>query len=211
MVAINLLPKSAGKSSESSYWRLIAIVFVLLAGTIIAAWHFLTQSNLNRLIAEKTALEQELATLQVYVRRRDELLQTQAQLRDLIAIRDRVKEGNIEWSEEIRFMLSTLPAPDSDLGAKVSFMSLSMNALTPNEQARLSADGSYENVSPAAEMEITGAAINAAVLADYLLILQDTERIAADFQSTSLDDRTGTYNFSVTVGIEVGDKGEDGE
>ena len=59
-----------------------------------------------------------------------------------------------------------------------------------------------------AEMQVSGLARDAEVLADYIRALQQTDQIGVSFSNASLDQEAGFYNFNLIVGVVAGERND---
>lgn len=208
MINVNLLPKNLRRKREPGYWRLIAVVFPLLVFVVAGLVQFsANQTEANR-VEERELRQLKYETLLPDIEEQQELLARQRQLQELIAVRNAVRQNRIIWSDELAAMLQTLPAPVSETQPRVAFNSLSMQALDAGTRQQRVANTTYEGAEPIAEMSIQGSAINAEVLADYLLALQNSPLFGVSFQNAARDEETGLYGFSITVGALAGGRDE---
>ncbi len=203
MVNINLLPKNLRRRHEPGYWRLIAVLFPLLALAIIIFVQFSANQTEARLIEDRNLRELQLTRLQPDIREQQELQQRQTQLNELIAIDRSVREGQIIWSAELFTMLETLPPQDGSQ-PQIAFSQLNMQTLDESVRQQRLADNNYEGLPILAEMDVQGNALNAEALADYIRALQDSPLFGVSFQSATREEQTGLYQFSLTVGALTG-------
>ena len=202
MIDINLLPKTAKRPVSSKYLRFgtgAFIVLALLAMGGLQVWFSLQEQKLK---VQENDLARELRELQPILDEQAALLARQQGIMDLLNVRDEVKEGTITWSQELAFMLETLPPPAANGRPAIAFGNLSISAL--DDRSRTANSAAYEELPVSAQMQVSGLAQNAEVLADYIKALQDTEQLGVAFNNASLDKEAGFYNFSLIVGVVTG-------
>lgn len=204
MININLLPKNLRRRREPGYWRLIAVLFPLL---VIAVAGFMQFTAMNTEQARQEDVNQrqiKLATYQEDLREQRELRARQAQLRELIAIRDAVRANTINWTGELSAMLETLPSNEGSAQPRIAFTQLAMQALDANTQQQRVTSHTYEGLAPIAEMSVQGTAISTEVLAAYIRALENSSSFGVAFQNAAREDDTGLYRFSLTIGALAG-------
>ncbi len=199
MININLLPKNQIRKREPAHWKLIAILLPILVLGSIFSLQVLTNLKERSLKQQKNELELTRRQMQKHLDEFNALTARKADLQELLAIRDSVKDDYIVWSDEIALMLETLPAPVGNVPS-IAFNDLNIRALDARERERLQQDQTYEGLDAGAEMEVTGTAINSQALASYLRRLQDSSLFGVAFRDASLDEETGSYTFDLSVG-----------
>lgn len=204
MININLLPKNLRRRREPGYWRLIAVMFPLL---VLAVAGFMQFAAMNVEAARRedvNSRQLKLATYQDDLREQRELRARQAQLRELIAVRDAVRANTINWTGELSAMLETLPSNEGSAQPRIAFSQLSMQALDANTQQQRATSYTYEGQTPIAEMSVQGTAISSEVLATYIRALENSSSFGVSFQNAAREDETGLYRFSLTIGALAG-------
>jgi len=199
MININLLPKTLIRKREPAHWKLIAILLPILVLGSIFTLQVLTNLQERSLKQEKNELELTRREMQKHLDEFNTLKTRKADLQELLAIRDSVKDDYIVWSDEIALMLETLPAPTTSLPS-IAFDDLNIRALDARERDKLMSDQTYEGLEAGAEMEISGRALDSQALASYLRRLQDSPIFGVAFKDASLDEETGSYKFDISVG-----------
>ncbi len=205
MININLLPKHLRRVREPAYWRVIALLFPLLVFGVIGALQFSviqTEKNKKNEVEQLQVRRQEL---QPFVQKRREL---QAELQTLEvfgSLGNQIRQDQILWTEEIAGMLETLPAQGDAPRPRLSFNSLSMQAVVPPSSSPERFDGQTVK----AEMTVSGEVINAEVLAEFIRTLEDSSHYDVDFQSASLQEETGFFNYSLTIASIAGNGADD--
>lgn len=199
MINVNLLPKNLRRVQEPGYWKVLAVLFPLVAFGIVFALQFTANQTVRNLEHEVQQLEDRLALLQPALREQQQLQQRQAQLRQLIRVAQDVKRSRIEWSTGITGMLENLPA----LGGgrpQIDFRTLNLTAAVPP----ITDPNRYEGLPVIAEMAVAGNVINTEVLADFIRNLEDSSGYGVAFQRTERQEARGIYTYSLTVGMYEG-------
>ncbi len=202
MIDINLLPKTAKRPISSKYLRFATaalVVVTLLTIGVLQTWSSLQEVNLKK---QKNELALEFRDLQHILDEQNALLKRQKDLLALLKVRDDVKKGTITWSQELAFMLETLPPPAGNGRPSIAFSNLSISAV--GDKSRNAA--AYEGLPVNAEMQVSGLARDAEVLADYVQALQETDQLGVSFSNASLDQEAGFYNFNLAVGVVTGER-----
>ena len=199
MININLLPKTLIRKREPRHWKIIAIMLPILVLGSIFTLQVMTNLQERSLKQTKNELELTRRELQKHLDEFNSLNARKSSLQELLAIRDSVKDDYIVWSDEISLMLETLPAPTGQVPS-IAFTDLNIRALDPRERDRLMQDQTYEGLDAGAEMDISGTALDAEALSNYLRRLQDSAIFGVSFKDASLDEETGSYNFDLSVG-----------
>jgi type IV pilus assembly protein PilN len=204
LINVNLLPKSLRRVQEPGYWKLLAVLFPLLAFAIIFTLQFTANQTVRNLERDVQQLEDRLALLQPALREQQALQQRQAQLRELIRVAQAVKRDRIEWSNAITGMLETVPALGPSGRRQIDFRSLNLTAVTPpiNDPAR------YEGGPVVAEMSIAGDVLNTEVLAEFIRAVEDSSRYAVSFQRADRQEEQGVYAYNLVIGMFQGTQNE---
>lgn len=199
MININLLPKTLIRKREPAHWKMIAIILPILVLGSIFTLQVLTNLQERSLKLQKNELELTRREMQRHLDEFNNLKARRADLEELLAIRDSVKDDYIVWSDEIALMIETLPAPTAE-APRISFDDLNIRALDARERDRLTEEQTYEGLDAGAEMEISGTALDSEALANYLRRLQDSPIFGVSFKDATLDEETGSYQFDISVG-----------
>ncbi len=197
------MPKTAKRPVSSKYLRFGTGVFIVLALLTMGGlqvWFSLQEQGLK---VQENDLARELRDLQPILDEQAALLARKQGIIELLNVRDEVKEGAITWSQEIAFMLETLP-PAANGRPAIAFDNLSISAL--DDRGRATNSAAYEELPVSAQMQVSGLAQNTEVLADYIQALQETEQLGVAFNNASLDEEAGFYNFSLVVGVVTGEQ-----
>ncbi|MEX2534749.1 MAG: hypothetical protein WD273_04035 [Trueperaceae bacterium] len=197
MINVNLLPKNLRRVQEPGYWKVLAVLFPLVAFGIIFALQFTANQTVRNLEHDVQQLEDRLALLQPALREQQQLQQRQTQLRELIRVYDDVQQNRIDWSSAITGMLENLPALNASGQRQIDFQTLNLNSVVPpiNDPAR------YEGRTVIAEMSISGDVVNTEVLADFIRALEDSPRYGVAFQRADRQDEQNIFSYSLVVGM----------
>lgn len=160
---------------------------------------YFANTTVNNLQREKLAREDQVALLQPYLREQRDLLARQQQLNQLIAVAHSVRENQITWTSEIAGLLETIPLSE---GARpiLDFNTLSMQSVIP---AR-SDEHRYEGRPVIAEMQVSGSAVNAEVIAEFVRALEGSDNYGVLFQNANRNGEDGYFDYSLTVGAVQG-------
>ncbi len=205
MIDINLLPKTVKRQVGSKYLRFATAAFVVLALLAMGGLQVWFNLQENELKEQKIDLALELNELQPILDEQADLLNRQRELLALLSVRDEVKRGTVTWSQELAFMLENLPPPATTGRPAMAFNNLSISALE-DARSRSANNASYEGLPVTAQMQVSGLAQDAEVLADYIQALQIADQLGVSFSNASLDQETGFYNFNLTVGLVTGEQ-----
>ncbi|MCA9837958.1 MAG: hypothetical protein KC422_13655 [Trueperaceae bacterium] len=203
MINVNLLPKHLRRVKEPAYWRLIAVLFPLLVFGVIAGLQF---SVLQTERSKKNTVEQLQATrdqLQPFVQKQRELQNELQNLQVFEGLSRQIREGQIFWTSQINSLVETLPAQGAEERPRISFDSLSLQAVSPPTSTPERFDGATID----AEMSLTGKVVSTEVLSDFIETLENSSKFGVDFQSASREDDSGYYTYNLVIGAIAG--GED--
>lgn len=198
MININLLPRNLRRIREPVYWKLLSVLFPLLAFAVVFAMQFTANQTVQNLENENAQLQNRVLLLQPALTEQRELQQRQVQLRDLIAVATSVREGAVAWSAEIGNMLEYLPTVTVAGRPGIDFGSLQMQSVYPARSDPLR----YEGAPVIAEMSVSGTVAGTAVLEDFIRALEQSDDYGVAFQSASRDqsDEAELYSYNLTIG-----------
>ena len=198
MINVNLLPKNLRRVQEPGYWKVLALLFPLLAFGIVFTLQFSANQTVRNLENEVQQLEDRLALLQPALEEQQQLQQRQAQLRELIQVYEDVQKNRIEWTGAITGMLENLPALGASGERQIDFASLNLTAVVPPR-----ADPNrYEGETVVAEMTISGDVVNTDVLADFIRNIEDSPGYGVAFQRTNRQgEESEIFTYNLTVGM----------
>ena len=199
MISVNLLPRNLRRVREPGYWRLLSVLFPLLAFAVVFAFQFTANQSVRNLEQENVQLQNRLLLLQPAIAEQRQLQQRQVQLRDLIAVANSVRQGAVAWSAELGNMLEYLPAVTVAGRPGIDFSSLQMQSIYP---ARADANR-YEGAPIIAEMTVSGTVAGTAILEEFIRALEDSPDYGVAFQSASRnqgEDSSDLYSYNLTIG-----------
>ncbi|MEX2502143.1 MAG: hypothetical protein WD336_07190 [Trueperaceae bacterium] len=205
MINVNLLPKNLRRVREPGYWRALAVLIPVVALAVVGVFQYLAWQTEQNLTREVQAREDQLALLQPFIEEQNDLQARQAQLNELIAVRDEVRANTVQWTGEIVGLLETLPPIGDGPRPRIDFRTLSMRSVVPPSS---NADR-FEGDAIVAEMSIGGNVENLEVLASFVRNLEGSASYGVLFQNASRQGGDGTqddlYAYSLTVGaLETG-------
>lgn len=199
MINVNLLPKNLRRVREPGYWRLLAVLFPLLVIGVAGTMQYFANTTVTNLKREKLLREDQLALLQPFIREQRDLLSRQQQLNQLISVAHAVRENQVTWTAEIGGLLETLPVSDGERPI-IDFTSLNLQSVTPPRTDPNRFEGRPIN----AEMQISGSAVDAEVVARFVRALENSENYGVAFQSAQRQNDEGHFTYSLTVGAVEG-------
>jgi Tfp pilus assembly protein PilN len=200
VVDINLLPKNQRRSKEPVTWRLITALVPLMILTGAALMQLQAQETERQLEGDRALRQLRLDSLREDLAVQHDLQERQRQLNELMAIAASLRDRRIIWSDEFYAMLETLPGPDTQGQPRLAFSSLVMQPLSQSEREARVSDSSYDGAEPLAEMSIQGVAVSTQVLSDYIAALQNSPSFGVAFNSTSRQEDSSMYDFTMTIG-----------
>lgn len=203
MININLLPRNLRRVREPAYWRVMSVLFPLLAFAVVFAFQFTANQTVNNLEDENAQLQNRVLLLQSALAEQRDLQNRQIQLRDLIAVANSVRLGAVAWSAELGNMLEYLPSVQIGGRPGIDFNSLQMQSVYPSRADPIR----YEGAPVMAEMSVSGTVAGTAVLEEFIRALENSPDYGVAFQSASRDQTEGQelYTYSLTIGAIEGD------
>jgi len=196
LININLLPKHLRRVQEKAYWKLIAILLPITIFGVLAGVQFVVSQSAKSLNNEIVILETKNQELQESIREQRRLQADLQRFRNLLGIRDQVRNNSISWTTQISDLLETLPAQGNAERPIIDFDQLSMLSVDP---PRADSDR-YEGKVINAEITISGSVIDTQTLANFIESLESSERFGVDFQSTTHNSDSELYSYNLTVG-----------
>ena len=200
MINVNLLPKHLRRVQEPGYWRVVAVLFPLVVLGTLAFVQFTVSQTVNNLADEVSVLEERKRALQPFIAQQRDLQTQLQQVNELLGIRDQVRENRVVWTQEIAAVLETLPAQGDAARPRIDFQNLSMQAVSPPRAD----ENRFEGQPILAEMNVSGNAVNASVLSDFISNLETSDAFGVSFQNAARDDETGLFSYSLTIGALTG-------
>ncbi len=196
MINVNLLPKSLKRIREPGYWRVLAVAVPLVVAGVLFGIQYLTNQTIANLERDVQLREDQLALLQPFLEEQRELQSRQAALRELIAIAEEVRRGQVVWTSEIAALLETLPARGDSGAPAIDFRSMSLRSVYPPSTD----PNRYEGASIVSEASISGTVRGPEVLAQFVRNLENAPDFGVLFQNASRqgeDEELFTYNLTV--------------
>ena len=196
MINVNLLPKSLKRIREPGYWRVLAVAVPLVVAGVLFGFQYLTNQTIANLERDVQLRGDQLALLQPFLQEQRELQTRQAALRELIAIAEEVRRGQVVWTSEIAALLETLPARGDGATPAIDFSSMNLRSIYPpaTDPTR------YEGASIVSEASISGNVRGTEVLAQFVRNLENAPDFGVLFQNASRsgeDDDLFTYNLTI--------------
>jgi len=195
LINVNLMPKHLRRVREPGYWRLIALLFPLLVFGVITALQFSVMQTENNKKNEVEQLQVRRDQLQEFVQKQRDLQAELQTLQVFESLSSQVKQDQILWTNELNGMLETLPARGDAVRPRISFDSISMQAVSPPSSSPDRFDGQTVD----AEMNVNGEVISTEVLSEFIRSLETSQQYDVDFQSASLNEESGFYTYSMTI------------
>ncbi len=196
MINVNLLPKSLKRIREPGYWRVLAVAVPLVVAGVLFGIQYLTNQTIANLERDVQVREDQLALLQPFLEEQRELQSRQAALRQLIAIAEEVRLGQVVWTSEIGALLETLPARGDGAAPAIDFRSLNLRSVYPPSTD----PNRYEGASIGSEASISGTVRGPEILAQFVRNLENAAGFGVLFQNASRqgeDEELFTYNLTV--------------
>lgn len=133
MININLLPKHLRWVREPAHWRLLAVLFPIIAFAVVFLVHTLTVDTVAQLSTDVVIGEDQLAVLAPQTAEHGRLLNRQQQLNSLVGIARELAIDKVHWSAELLDLLSHLPRNAAG-ELIIEFSSVSVRALNPPQR-----------------------------------------------------------------------------
>lgn len=204
LININLLPRNLRRVREPGYWRLLSVLFPLLAFALVFVFQFTANQSVQNLEDQNAQLQNRVLLLQPALEEQRQLQQRQVQLRELITVANSVRLGAVAWSAEVGNMLEYLPAITVAGRPGIDFSSLQMQSVYPASSDPLR----YEGAPIIAEMTVSGTVAGTAVLEEFIRALESSADYGVNFQSASRtqDEDIELYNYNLTIGAIEGEQ-----
>lgn len=196
MINVNLLPKSLKRIREPGYWRVLAVAVPLIVAGVLFGIQYLTNQTIANLERDVQLREDQLALLQPFLEEQRDLQTRQEALRQLIAVAEEVRLGQVIWTNEIAALLETVPARGDAAAPRIDFRSMNLRSVYPptSDPAR------YEGAEIVSEASISGTVQGPEVLAEFVRNLENAPDFGVLFQNASRqgeDEELFTYNLTV--------------
>lgn len=196
MININLLPKSLKRIREPGYWRVLAVAFPLLLLGVLFGVQYLTNQTITNLERDVQVRQDQLALLEPFLSEQRQLQSRQQALRSLIAVAEEVRRGQVRWTSEISALLETLPARGGGERPRIDFQTLSMRSVYPP----VSDPNRFEGSSIISESNVSGTAIDAQVLAEFVRNLENANDFGVLFQNAQRQEDNDTFSYNLSIG-----------
>ncbi|HLR46745.1 MAG TPA: hypothetical protein VK092_06250, partial [Deinococcales bacterium] len=183
MININLLPRELRRVREPVYWKVLSVALPLLALAAVFAFQYTADVTARNLRDENARLQNRVLELQEPLQIQRELQQRQAQLRELIAVANEVRDGAVSWTSEISGLVEHLPGTVIAGRPGIDFSSLQMQSVYPGRAE----PALYEGRTVFAETSVSGTVANTEILEHFVRALEQSDTHGVDFQSTSLE------------------------
>jgi type IV pilus assembly protein PilN len=196
LINVNLLPKSLKRIREPGYWRVLAVAVPLVVAGVLFGIQYLTNQTIANLERDVQMREDQLALLQPFLEEQRQLQSRQVALRQLIAIAEEVRRGQVVWTSEIAALLETLPARGDAAAPAIDFRSMNLRSVYPPSTD----PNRYEGASIVSEASISGTVRGPEVLAQFVRNLENAPDFGVLFQNASRqgeDEELFTYNLTV--------------
>ena len=198
LININLLPKSLQRIREPGYWRVLAVAFPLVVGTVLFSISYLTNQTVANLERDVQLRQDQLALLQPFLQEQRDLQARQQALRALISVAEEVRRGQVIWTSEIPALLEYVPAMTDNGTPVIDFRSLNVRSVYPPA----SDANRYEGAAIVSEASISGTVTGTEVLATFVRNLENAPDFGVLFQNASRqgDDDEELFTYNLTVG-----------
>jgi type IV pilus assembly protein PilN len=201
LINVNLLPKSLKRIREPGYWRVLAVAVPLVVAGVLFGIQYLTNQTIANLQRDVQLREDQLALLQPFLDEQRQLQTRQAALRELIAIAEEVRRGQVLWTTEIAALLETLPARGDGETPAIDFRSMNLRSVYPP----VTDPNRYEGASIVSEASISGTVRGPEVLAQFVRNIENAPDFGVLFQNASrTSDDEELFSYNLTVGGFVG-------
>lgn len=196
MINVNLLPKSLKRVREPGYWRVLAVAVPLVVAGVLFGVQYLTNQTIANLERDVQLREDQLALLQPFLEEQRDLQTRQEALRQLIAIAEEVRLGQVIWTAEIAALLESVPARGDAAAPRIDFRSMNLRSVYPP----VTDPNRYEGATIVSEAAISGTVQGPEVLAEFVRNLENAPDFGVLFQNASRqgeDEELFTYNLTV--------------
>jgi hypothetical protein len=199
VISINLLPKTLRRRRRADPYTLAVVGLPLLA-LLGAGWlQTGVSSERARLEAQERDLRAEQRALSRFIGEQSVLQNRRSALGELQDIAQVVQRDRVLFSQQLFAMLETRPPAHEDPATRMAFQALEMRALDPAMSEQRRAEGVYEDLTAVAEMDVSGVAGSAGVVADYVRELQRAPNFGVVLRDLAREEG-GFYTFNLTVG-----------
>lgn len=194
MININLLPKHLRWVREPAHWRLLAVLFPIIAFAVVFLVHTLTVDTVAQLSTDVVIGEDQLAVLAPQTAEHGRLLNRQQQLNSLVGIARELAIDKVHWSAELLDLLSHLPRNAAG-ELIIEFSSVSVRALNPPQRN----PDMYEGRTYYTEFQVSGRALSYEAITEFVRIIEGSEHFGVQFHNASRSGSDEEHSFSLTI------------
>lgn len=194
MININLLPKHLRWVREPAHWRLLAVLFPIIAFAVVFLVHTLTVDTVAQLSTDLVIVEDQLAVLAPQTAEHGRLLNRQQQLNSLVGIARDLAVDKVHWSAELLDLLSHLPRNAAG-ELIIEFSSVSVRALNPPQRN----PDMYEGRTYYTEFQVSGRALSYEAITEFVRIIEGSQHFGVQFHNASRSGSDEEHSFSLTI------------
>lgn len=194
MININLLPKHLRWVREPAHWRLLAVLFPIIAFAVVFLVHTLTVDTVAQLSTDVGIVEDQLAVLGPQTAEHGRLLNRQQQLNSLVGIARELAIDKVHWSAELLDLLSHLPRNAAG-ELIIEFSSVSVRALNPPQRN----PDMYEGRTYYTEFQVSGRALSYEAITEFVRIIEGSQHFGVQFHNASRSGSDEEHSFSLTI------------
>ncbi len=196
LINVNLLPKSLQRIREPGYWRVLAVAFPIVFGSVLFSITYLTNLTIANLERDVQVRQDQQALLRPFLQEQRDLQARQQALRALIGVAEEVRRGHVTWTSEIPALLEYVPAMSDDGVPLIDFRSLNARSVYPPT----SDANRYEGATIVSEATISGMVRGPEVLAAFVRNLERAPDFGVLFQNATRQDDEELFTYNLTVG-----------
>lgn len=194
MININLLPKHLRWVREPAHWRLLALLFPIVAFAMVFLVHTLTVDTVAQLETDIVIAEDQLAVLAPQTAEHARLTSRQQQLNSLVGIARELAADKVHWSSELLSLLSHLPRNAAG-ELTIEFTSVSVRALNPPQRN----PDLYGGHTYYTEFQVSGRALSYEAITDFVRIIEQSNAFGVQFHNASSSGPNEFHSFSLTI------------
>ena len=194
MININLLPKHLRWVREPAHWRLLALLFPIIAFAVVFLVHTLTVDTVAQLKTDLVIAEDQLAVLGPQIAEHSRLTSRQQQLNSLVGIANELASDKVYWSSELLELLGHLPRNAAG-ELTIEFSSVSVRALHPPQRN----PDLYRGRTYYTEFQVSGHALTYEAITDFVRIIEGSDKFGVQFHSSSSPGGDQLHSFSLTI------------
>lgn len=198
MIKLNLLPKNLRRRVEPGWWRLAAAAMVALVFGTVGFIHFSTATRLAALESNRDELRAQVEELRREIADQNRLNREQAQLQQILGVRNQLRERYVPWSQNLRAVFGQIPREGARPGVQIR--TIGTRLLSPQDVQSNAASGAYDGKPINVEFTIQGEVLGENALIRFLEAFETNPRFGINFQQAQFDSTKGLYTFGATVG-----------